>query len=107
MSDWAIWGALIVVFLAGVAALALVVVRSLEALRDFKRTRRRAARRLDELVVKGEALAERAETAGDTAELNASVASLRIAVARLAVLADALDEVEAPLARLAAVLPRR
>jgi len=107
MSDWAIWGALIVVFLAGVTALALVVVRSLEAVRDFKRTRRRAARRLNEVAAKGEVLAARAESAGDTLELEASIARLRVSVARLAVLADALDEAQAPVARVAAAMPRK
>jgi hypothetical protein len=105
--DWAIWGSLIVVFVAGIAALALVVVRAREAWRDVRYTGRDTVRRLDELTVKAEATADRLEAAGDTAELEESLGRLRVSLAKLAVLRDALDEVQDGLGRVAAVVPRR
>jgi 3-deoxy-D-manno-octulosonic-acid transferase len=107
MWDWAIWGSLIVVFIAGIAALALVVVRSREAWRDVRYTGRDTVRRLDEITAKAEATAERLETAGDTAELEESLGRLRVSLAQLAVLTDALDEVQDGVGRVAAVVPRK
>ena len=107
MWDWAIWGSLIVVFVAGIAALALVVVRSREAWRDVRYTGRDTVRRLDEITAKAEATADRLETAGDTAELEESLGRLRVSLAQLAVLTDALDEVQDGVGRVAAVLPRK
>ena len=107
MWDWAIWGSLIVVFLAGVAALALVVVRSRVAWRDVRSTGQDTVRRLDELTVKAEATADRLETAGDTAELQESVGRLRVSLAKLAVLRNALDDVQDSIGRVAAVVPRK
>jgi hypothetical protein len=107
MWDWAVWGTLIAVFLAGVAALALVVVRSRAAWRDIRYTGRDTVRRLDDLTVKVEATADRLEAAGDTAELQESVGRLRISLAKLAVLRDALDDVHLSVARVAAVVPRK
>ena len=105
--DWAIWGSLIAVFLAGIAALALVVVRSRSAWRDVRYTGRDTVRRLDDLTVKAEATADRLETAGDTAELQESVGRLRVSLAKLAVLRDALDEVQDGVGRVTAVVPRK
>jgi len=105
--DWAIWGSLIVVFLAGIAALALVVVRARKAWRDVGHTGRDTVRRLDDITAKAETTADRLETAGDTAELQESVGRLRVSLARLAVLTDALDEVQVGVARVAAVVPRK
>jgi hypothetical protein len=105
--DWAIWGSLIVVFLAGIAALALVAVRSRAAWRDVRYTGRDTVRRLDELTVKAEATADRLEAAGDTAELEESLGRLRVSLAKLAVLREALDEVQDGAARVAAVVPRK
>jgi hypothetical protein len=107
MWDWAIWGSLIAVFLAGVAALALVVVRSRVAWRDVRYTGRDTVRRLDELTVKAEATADRLEVAGDTAELEESLGRLRVSLAQLAVLREALDEVQDGVGRVAAVVPRK
>ena len=90
MWDWAIWGSLIVVFIAGIAALALVVVRSREAWRDVRYTGRDTVRRLDEITAKAEATADRLETAGDTAELEESLGRLRVSLAQLAVLTDSI-----------------
>jgi hypothetical protein len=107
MWDWAIWGSLIVVFLAGVAALFLVVVRAREAWRDVGQTGRDTVRKLDDITAKAETTADRLETAGDTAELQESLGRLRVSLARLTVLTDALDEVQDGVARVAAVLPRK
>jgi site-specific recombinase len=108
MWDWAVWGALIVAFVAGIAALALLVVRILQAWRDLKRTRRRSVRRLEQFAAKSEATAERLATAGDTVELQESLARLRDSLARLAVLRDALDEAaEDTVDRVVAFMPRK
>jgi hypothetical protein len=107
MWDWAIWGSLIVVFIAGIAALALVAVRSREAWRDVRYTGRDTVRRLDEITAKAEATADRLETAADTAELEESLGRLRVSLAQLAVLTDALDEVQDGVGRVAAVVPRK
>ena len=107
MWDWAIWGSLIVVFIVGIATLALVVVRSREAWRDVRYAGRDTVRRLDEITAKAEATADRLETAGDTAELEESLGRLRVSLAQLAVLTDALDEVQDGVGRVAAVLPRK
>jgi len=107
MWDWAVWGSLIVVFLAGVAALALVVARSRVALRDVRYTGRDTVRRLDDLTVKVEATADRLETAADTAELQESVGRLRVSLAKLTVLRNALDDVQDSIGRVAAVVPRK
>ena len=107
MWDWAIWGSLILVFLAGVAALALLVVRARKAWRDVRYTGRDTVRRLDEITAKAEATTDRLETAGDTAELEESIGRLRISLARLAVLTNALDEVQDGVGRIAAVVPRK
>ena len=108
MWDWAIWTALIVTFLAGIAALVLLVIRVLQAWRDLKRTRRRSVRRLDNFAAKAEATAERLETAGDTVELEESIGRLRVSLARLAVLTNALDEAaEDTIDRVIAFVPRK
>jgi hypothetical protein len=107
MWDWAIWGSLIAVFLAGVAALALVVMRTRNAWRAVRYTGRDTVRRLDDITAKAEATADRLETAGDTAELEESVGRLRISLAQLAVLTDALDEAQLFFGRVAAALPRK
>jgi hypothetical protein len=108
MWDWAIWGALIFAFVAGIAALVLLARRTRAAYRDFDRTNRTVSRELAEVTARGEATAARAEsTAGDTSELQASLERLRVSLARLAVLTEALDEVDGMLARAAAVLPHK
>jgi hypothetical protein len=107
MWDWAVWGSLIVAFLAGVAALVLVVVRARRSWRDVRYRGRDTVRRLEDVTAKAEVTADRLETAGDTAELQESVGRLRVSLARLTVLTDALDEAQVYFGRLAAVVPRK
>ena len=106
MADWAIWAALIVVVLAGIAALTLFVVRVRQAWRDAKDTPPDVLRRLDEFSRKAEAAAEKiAAMGGATAELEASVERLRVSLAQLAVLRAALDEATGTVGRVTAYLP--
>jgi ubiquinone biosynthesis protein UbiJ len=105
MWDWAVWAAFILGTLAGIAAFALLVSRSIKAFRAFKETNRAVAGRLDEFAVKAEAAADRLALVDDTAELQESVARLRLSLARLAVLRAAIDEVEATVGRAIAVVP--
>ena len=107
MWDWAIWGALILATLAGVAAFPLLVVRALEAWRGFKRTRRKVVGGLGEFAAKGEATADKLAGAGDNPELQESLGRLRISLARLAVLRKALDEAQDTFARVTALVPRK
>jgi predicted nuclease with TOPRIM domain len=108
MWGWAIWGALIFAFVAGIAALVLLVRRTRTAYRDFDRTHGTVARELDEVTARGEATAARAEAAaGATSELQESLERLRVSLAQLAVLTGALDEVDRMVARVAAVVPRK
>jgi hypothetical protein len=107
MWDWAVWGALIAGALAVLGGLALLVVRILQAWRDFKRGRRRLFRGLDELSAKGAATADAAAAAGGSEELQESLARLRGSLARLAVLRSALDEAESTFGRIAAFVPRK
>jgi 3-deoxy-D-manno-octulosonic-acid transferase len=107
MWDWLIWGALILTFVAGIAAGALLVVRALEGWRSVRRTSRNLAGQLDEFAAKGEATAERLAAVGDTAELEESLGRLRISLAQLAVLRNALDEVDETFGRVAAFVPRK
>ena len=108
MWNWAIWSALIFAFLAGIAALALLVRRTRAAYRDFDRTHETLVRELDDVTARGEATAARAEaTAGDTSELQESLERLRASLAQLAVLTAALEDVNQMAGRVAAVLPRK
>src|SRR6266852_4210138 len=83
--NWAIYGALIVVFLAVFGAAALVLVRGLRAWRDLKRLRRGIARELNRLADLGEATAEKIGVATDNAKLEESLSRLRVGLARLAI----------------------
>jgi hypothetical protein len=105
--NWAIYGALIIGFLAGSAALAYLVVRALTGWRTFKRLRRGIGRELGKLADLGEATADKLGTATDTAELESSVTRLRVDLARLAVLRAALDEAQDTFRRFAVVYPRK
>jgi hypothetical protein len=107
MWDWAIWAALILGAVAGIAALALLAVRVRDAWRSFERMRRTMIRELDELAAKAEAVAEKAAAAGDTGALEESIGRLRVSLARLAVLRAALDEARVTFRPVTAVLPRR
>jgi hypothetical protein len=108
MWDWAIWAALIVGVLAGAAALALLVVRSLRAWRDVHDTREDVLLRLDDFSRKAALVSERLAAANETtAELQGSLERLRVSLAQLAVLRTALDEVDGTVARVAPYLLRK
>jgi hypothetical protein len=108
MWDWAIWGALIVVALAGTAALVLFALRTRQAWRDARDTPRDVLSRLDEFSRQAEAVAEKVAAASDTTgELEASVERLRVSLAQLAVLRAALDEATGTVGRVAAYLPTK
>jgi hypothetical protein len=108
MWDWAVWGALIFAFVAGIAALVLLVRRTRAAYRDFDRTHTVVVREIDAVTDRAEATAARADaTTGDTSELQASLERLRLSLAQLSVLTDALDEVDRMVARAVAVLPHK
>jgi MFS family permease len=105
--NWAIYGALIVGFLAGAGALALLLARALEAWRTFKRLRRGIGRELERLADLGEATADKLGTATDTAKVEASLSQLRVDLARFAVLRHALDEAQDTFRRLAWIYPSK
>ena len=107
MWDWAVWTALIVAVLAGSAAFALLISRSLKALRAFQDTRRTVVGGLDAFAAKAESAADKLAVADDTAELQESVARLRVSLARLAVLRAAIDEVDRTVGRAIAVVPHK
>ena len=107
MWDWAIWGALIAGGLAGIAALALLAVRALEAWRGLSQLRRAVVRGLGDLAARGEAVADKVAAAGDPAELQESLGRLRVSLARLAVLRAAIDEAQETFGRVTAVVPRK
>ena len=107
MWNWAIYGALIVGFLAGSAAIAHLLIRTLDAWRAFKRLRRGLGRELERLADLGEAMADKLETATDTAKVESSLTRLRVDLARFAVLRQALDEAEDAFRRFAFVYPRK
>ena len=107
MWDWAIWATLILIAVAGMAALALLVLRVRDAWRSFDETRRTMIRGIDALATSAEAVAEKAAVAGDFAELEASVGRLRVSLAQLAVLRTALDEARVTFQPVTAFLPRK
>ena len=105
--NWAIYGALIVGFLAGSAAIAYLVVRALEAWRALKRLRRGLGRELERLADLGEATADKIGAATDSPKLESSLSGLRVGLARFAVLRRALDETQDTFTRFALVYPRK
>jgi hypothetical protein len=107
MWDWLIWGALILIWIAGIAALVLLAARTRKAWHDVRDARRNLVAPLDEFAAKAEATAERLSAAGDTAELRESVARLRVSLARLGVLTAALDEAYVSVNRVISVVPRK
>jgi hypothetical protein len=107
MCNWAIWVALIVAAAAGMASLALLVVRSLKAWRALKETRRAVVGGLDELAARAQAVADKLAAAADTTELQESVRRLRVSLARLAVLRAAIAEADGTFGRVTAVVPRK
>jgi hypothetical protein len=104
--NWAIYGAVLVGFLAFWGAAALLVVRVLGAWRALKRLRRGLGRELERLADLGEATAGKLGTATDTAELETSLSRLRADLARLAVLREAIAEAQDAVGRVAWALPR-
>ena len=106
MGDWAIWAALIVVVLAGIAALVLFVVRARQAWRDARDTPRKSCAGSMSSRTRPRRLAEKiAATSNSTAELEGSVERLRVSLAQLAVLRAALDEATGTVGRVTAYLP--
>jgi hypothetical protein len=107
MWDWAIWGALTLVVVAGIAALVLLVMRSLEAWRALQETRRAVGGELAGFAARAEAVADKLATADDTVELQESLGRLRLSLTRLAVLRAAIDEADETLGRVIAVVPHK
>jgi hypothetical protein len=107
MWDWAIWAALGVGAVMGIAALGLLVLRALAAWRDFRDTRGAVLGGLDEFTSKAEAVADRLAVGADTVEVQESLRRLRLSLARLAVLRAALDEVNETVGLAMAVVPRK
>jgi hypothetical protein len=108
MWDWAIWAALILVTVAGIAALTLLLLNSLKTWRAVKEARDAFVGRLDGFTARAEAVADRIAVVDEgTAELQESLGRLRVSLARLAVLRAAIDEVDHSVARVAAVFPRK
>jgi uncharacterized membrane protein YcjF (UPF0283 family) len=105
--DWAIYGALVAGFLAIVAGIAHVVVRTLDAWRMFKRLRRRAIRELDQFAEVADEAAAKAERISASPRLEESLGRLRISLARFAVLRGAFDEATDTFERLTWLYPRR
>jgi hypothetical protein len=107
MWDWAIWAAFIVVGLAGIAALGLFAVRTLEAWRALKETRSAVVGGLDGFAAQAEAVADKLAVGADTAELQESLGRLRLSLARLAVLRAAIDEADETFGRAIAIVPHK
>ena len=107
MWDWAVWAALVLATMAGVAALALLVSRSLKAFRTARKTHRSVVASLDEFAAKANAAADRLAAVDDTAELQESLARLRVSLARLDVLRAAIDDLDETVGRAVAIVPQK
>ena len=107
MWDWAIWAALILAGLTGIAALVLLALGTRRVWRAFKKTRRAVVDGLADFAAKAETVADKVAATGDTAELQESLGRLRVSLARLAVLRAALDEAQDAFGRVTEVVPRR
>jgi hypothetical protein len=105
--DWAIYGALIVGFLAFVGGAIFLVVRISQAWRAFKRSRRQFTRELDKLYDAADRTAAAMERAGDQTKLNEAAGRLRPTLAQFAVLRAAVAEATAAYGRVTAVVPRK
>jgi hypothetical protein len=105
--DWAIYGALIVGFLAFVGGVVFLVVRISQAWRAFKRFRRHFTRELDNLYDAADRTARAMERASDQTKLEEAVARLRPTLAQFAVLRAAFAEATAAYGRVTAVVPRK
>ena len=108
MWDWAIWAALILVAVAGIAALVVFVRRSLKAWRAFKDVGGEILHRLDDFTARAEEVADKIAAADTgTAEVQESLGRLRVSLARLAVLRAAIDDVDRMVGGVAAAVPRK
>jgi hypothetical protein len=108
MWDWIVWAALAVAVLAGIGALARLVVVALRGWRDLKRSRRAVFKELDRVAAAAEAAGTHAAALGDDSErLSRSLVSLAASRRRLAVLQSALDEATDAVGRVTAVYPRK
>ncbi len=108
MWDWAILAALILVVVAGVAALTLLVQRSLRTWRALKDIGGEILRGLDDFTAKAERVADKIAAADNSSvEVQESLGRLRVSLARLAVLREALDEADHMFGRVAAEVPRK
>ena len=105
MWDWAIWGALGVVVVAGSVAVWRLIAGVRAAGRALAAARAHAVNTLDDFATKAEAAEAKVKTAADTAELKASLARLRASLAQLAVLRTALDELESAAGWVKALAP--
>jgi uncharacterized protein YjiS (DUF1127 family) len=104
--DWLIWSGLIAGVIAAVSGLVYLVIRILQAWRDFKRTRRHLVRALDHVTESAERAAVKAEAA-DSRELQESLARLRRSLAELHVLRTAAEEAQATFEGFAGIVPRK
>jgi hypothetical protein len=108
MWDWAIWTALILVVVAGIAAFTLLVRRSLTAWRAIKDTGGEILRGLDDFTAKAEEVADKVAAVDDrTPEVQESLERLRVSLARLAVLRAAIDDVDRMFGGVAAAAPHK
>jgi hypothetical protein len=105
--DWAVYGALIVGFLAVAGAAAYLVVQALRGWRAFKRLRRHTAKELARLAAVADETAQHASRAGDQSRLTASVGRMHVALAQFAVIRSAVDEATDAFARFTSVVPRK
>jgi hypothetical protein len=106
MWDWLIWSALIAGVIAAISGLVYLVVRILQAWRDFKRTRRHLVRALDRVTESAERAAGKAEAA-DGVELQQSLRRLQRSLAQLHVLRTAAEEAQAMFEGITGIVPRK
>ena len=106
MWDWLIWAGLIAGVIAAISGLVNLVIRALQAWRDFKRTRRHLVRALGRLGDVVERAAVKAEAA-DSVELQRSIRRLQRSLAQLHVLRTAAEEAQATFEGIADIVPRK
>jgi hypothetical protein len=108
MWDWAIWAALILVAVAGIASLTLLVQQSLKAWRALRDVGGEIVHGLDGFTAKAEEVADKIAAADDgTVEVQESLGRLRVSLARLAVLREAIDEADRLFGGVAAAIPHK
>ena len=106
MWDWLIWSGLIAGAIAAISGLVNLVIRMLQAWRDFKRTRRHLVRALDRVTESAERAAVKAEAA-DSVELQRSLRRLQRSLAQLHVLRIAAEEAQATFEGIADIVPKK